>query len=78
MHFTNAAQFTLNFGGLFGQDVALEGLRALDAATSANYKALFGTTLGFHLRHDCSLSYGGRCFPMEKLYYLHTTFYRDY
>jgi hypothetical protein len=70
------AQLALVLGGLLGEDVALERLTALDAATGANDKTLLRSALGFHLRHDYSLSYGGRCFPVEKLDNPYTTFYR--
>jgi len=71
-----SAQLTLVFGGLLGQDVTFEGLRALDAAAGANFESLRRATFGFHLWHDNSLIYGVRCFPMEKLDNPSTTFYR--
>jgi hypothetical protein len=39
------------FGGLFGQDVPLEGLAAFDGATWTDAKALFSTAFGFHFGH---------------------------
>src|SRR5262249_22626979 len=49
-----AAQVPLVLGRLLGQDMALERLRALDAAAAANAEALFRAALGLHLGHDCS------------------------
>src|SRR5205823_4230299 len=46
------AQMALVLGGLLGEDVALERLRALDAAAPAHAEALFCAALGFHLWHD--------------------------
>ena len=40
-----------HLGGLLGQDVTLEGLTTLDAATSANLEALLGAALGLHFGH---------------------------
>jgi hypothetical protein len=39
------------FGGLFGQDVPLEGLAAFDGATWTDAKALFSAAFGFHFGH---------------------------
>ena len=52
MNARGATQLTLAFGGFFGKDVALERLRALDAAASAHLEALGRTALGLHFRHD--------------------------
>jgi hypothetical protein len=43
---------TLGLGCLFGQDVALEGLAALDGSTWTYTKALFGAAFRFHFWHD--------------------------
>jgi hypothetical protein len=45
------AKVTLNLGALLGQDVTLEGLTTLDAATSADFEALFGAALSLHFGH---------------------------
>ena len=42
---------TLHLGGLLGQNVTLEGLTALDGATSADRETLFGAALGLHFGH---------------------------
>jgi hypothetical protein len=42
---------TFVLGGFFGQDVAFEGLTALDGAAWTNAKALFGAALGLHFGH---------------------------
>jgi hypothetical protein len=47
--------------------MTFERLRAFDTAAGADLETLGRAAFGFHLRHDCSLSYGARCFPMEKL-----------
>src|SRR5450759_4153057 len=41
-------------------------------------KRLAAPLLVFILGITTPLSYGGRCFPMEKLDYLYTTYYWDY
>src|SRR5574340_112213 len=74
--FGRAAQLTFVLGGFLGQDMTLERLRAFDASAGADRETLGCATLGFHLGHDCSLSYDGRCFPVEKLDNPHATFYR--
>ena len=51
MYTGGSAQLALILGRLFGQDVALESLSALNTATSADFKPLSGSALGFHLRH---------------------------
>jgi hypothetical protein len=40
------------FGGLFGQDVPLEGLAAFDGSTRTDAKALFSAAFGFHFGHE--------------------------
>jgi len=55
MDTSRATQLTLVLGGLFGKDMALERLTALDAATSANDEAFFRTAFGFHLWHNNSI-----------------------
>jgi len=74
--FSRTAQLTFVLGGLLGQNMALERLRAFDTATGANRETLGRSAFGFHFGHDCSLSHGGRCFPMEKLDDPYATFYR--
>jgi len=39
------------FGGLFGQDVPLEGLTTFHGAARTDAKALFGAAFGFHFGH---------------------------
>src|SRR5262249_52067834 len=51
MHFRRTAQMPLVLRGLLRQDVALEGLRALDASAGADLEALGRASLGFHLGH---------------------------
>src|SRR5450755_2848140 len=52
-----AAKLTFALGGLLGKDVALERLRALDAAASAHAEALLGAALGLHFRHDTTFAF---------------------
>jgi hypothetical protein len=51
MHTHGTTQVTFVLGGFFGQDVAFEGLTALDGAAWTNAKALFGAALGLHFGH---------------------------
>src|SRR5262245_13111055 len=51
MHTGRAAQMALVLGRLLREDVALERLRALDAAAGAGLEALGGAALGFRLGH---------------------------
>jgi hypothetical protein len=46
---------TLGLGCLFGQDMAFEGLAALDGSTWTHTKALFGAAFRFHFRHDMTI-----------------------
>jgi hypothetical protein len=55
VNFGDAAQMALHLGGLLGQDVTLEGLTALDAATSATLKRFLALLLVFILGIFCSL-----------------------
>src|SRR5690242_8149030 len=43
---------TLVLRGLLREDVALEGLTALDGTARTHHEALRSALLGFHLRHD--------------------------
>jgi hypothetical protein len=52
-----AAQMAFVLGGFLGQDVALERLAALNAATWANAKTFLRAALGLHFGHDCSEIY---------------------
>src|SRR5438477_3842410 len=52
VHPAAAAHLALPLGALLGQDVALVGAGALDAAAAAHLEALGGAALGFHFRHD--------------------------
>ena len=45
-------QATLAIGCLFGQDVTLEGMLALDLSSAGQLEALLCAGLGFHLRHN--------------------------
>ncbi len=45
-------QTTLAIGCLFGQDVTLEGMLALDLSSAGQLEALLCAGLGFHLRHS--------------------------
>lgn len=45
-------QTTLAIGCLFGQDVTLEGMLALDLSSAGQLEALLCAGLGFHLRHN--------------------------
>jgi hypothetical protein len=49
-------QLTLGLGRLFGQNVTLEGLAALDGSARTHTKALFGAAFRFHFWHDTQLS----------------------
>src|ERR1700744_5419589 len=51
------AQMTLVLRGLLGQDVALEGLTALDGPARTHLAALRSALLRLHLRHDEQLHY---------------------
>jgi hypothetical protein len=51
------AQLTLTLGGFLGQDMTHVGMAALYAATTQSIEALFGATLGLHLRHLLLLFY---------------------
>lgn len=53
-----AAQLTFGFGGLLGQDVALERLAALDGSTWTYTKALLGAAFRFHFWHSNTCPYG--------------------
>mgnify|MGYP005683475491 CR=1 FL=1 len=44
-------QVALLLGAFFGQDVTLEGVLALDFASSCQLETLLGASFGFHLRH---------------------------
>ena len=45
-------QTALAVGGLFGQDVTLVGMLALDLASTRQLETLLGTGLGLHFGHD--------------------------
>jgi hypothetical protein len=52
MNADGTAQVTLILGGLLRQNVTLEGLTTLNGTARTHAKALLGTALGFHLRHE--------------------------
>jgi hypothetical protein len=51
---TGTTQLTLVFGGLFGQDVALESHTRFNGTTWTHAKTLFRGALGFHFWHNAS------------------------
>ena len=51
MYQSGMGQASLLDGGLFGEDMALEGMLPLDFARAGQLKALLGTGFGFHFRH---------------------------
>src|SRR6266446_1505403 len=71
MHRRGAAQMPLVLGGLLGEDMALERLRALDRAAGAHLEALGGATLGLQLGHCLTPSFdmatGGSCGALANL-----------
>src|SRR3954471_8014462 len=54
VHAAPAPHLALPLGRLLGEDVALVGAGALDAAAGARPEALRRAPLGLHLRHTCS------------------------
>src|ERR1039458_9784794 len=52
MNIGNATQLALILGGLLGQDVTLESVTTFNGTTWTHAKALFGTALGIHFRHN--------------------------
>ena len=48
----STAQLTFVLGGLLGQNVAFEGLAALDGSTWTYTKALFGAAFRLHFWHN--------------------------
>src|SRR5713101_5805344 len=71
MYRRGAAQMPLVLGGLLGEDMALERLRALDRAAGAHLEALGGATLGLQLGHCLTPSFdmatGGSCGALANL-----------
>src|SRR2546428_13356420 len=69
MYRRGAAQMPLVLGGLLGEDMALERLRALDRAAGAHLEALGGATLGLQLGHcltpSLDMATGGSCGALE-------------
>ena len=55
-------KIALLLGALFGQDVTLEGVLALDFASSCQLETLLGAGFGFHLRHGLGFLSGGLLF----------------
>ena len=51
MHQSGMGQSSLLDGGLFGEDVALEGVLPFDLTRTGQLEALLGTGFGFHFRH---------------------------
>ena len=48
-------QVALLLGAFFGQDVTLEGVLALDFASSSQLETLLGAGFCFHLRHGLGI-----------------------